>query len=240
MEEEYKEPLVTEQPQTRPAKPNCCESFKELAGIKEKWQLTVVLLIKFFESFAYFIISSVFTLYLTDQFAISDLDAGIYYATYNFLTAGYGILLGQVIDRLGVKTSLAIAVSLAITGRLLIFLANSEVFFIVLMFSALAIGTSVVIPALQIAIKRITTPVTRPAAFSLFYIFMNLAAMTSGWIIDALRSRFPRNPDNSLTGPWWDLGLVSFQFTYERAVILTSFSVSLGMIPAVFCCLKST
>ena len=102
------------------------------------------------------------------------------------------------------------------------------------------IGTSVVIPALQIAIKRITTPVTRPAAFSLFYIFMNLAAMTSGWIIDALRSRFPRNPDNSLTGPWWDLGLVSFQFTYERAVILTSFSVSLGMIPAVFCCLKST
>lgn len=199
-----------------------------------------MLLIKFFESFAYFIISSVFTLYLTDQFTISDLDAGIYYATYNFLTAGYGILLGQVIDRLGVKTSLAIAVSLCITGRFLIFLVNSGVVFIIIMFSALAIGTSIVLPALQIAIKRITTPVTRPAAFSLFYVFMNIAAMMSGWIIDALRSRYPRNPDNSLTGPWWDLGISRFQFTYERAIILTAFSVSLGLIPAVFCCLKST
>lgn len=116
-----------------------------------------------------------------------------------------------------------------------------EVLFLISMFSALAMGTSVVLPALQIAIKRITTPVTRPAAFSLFYIFMNIAAMISGWTIDALRAKYPRDPvTNKPTGPDWDLGFTSFKFTYERAVILTSFSVSLGMIPAVFCCLKST
>lgn len=98
MQEELKEPLVREETKTTETKKNLCESFKELANITEKWQLTVILLIKFFESFAYFIISSVFTLYLSDQFYISDLNAGIYYATFNFLTAGYAILLGQVID----------------------------------------------------------------------------------------------------------------------------------------------
>ena len=224
----------------KPEKKKICESFKELANITQKWQLTVILLIKYFESFAYFIISSIFTLYLSDEFGFSDFSAGVYYSTYNFLTAGYAILLGQIIDRLGVKISLAIAVSLTISGRLLIFLNTNGTIFIVIMFSALAMGTSIVIPALQIAIKRITTTVTRPAAFSLFYMSMNIGAMTSGWIIDALRAKYPRNPDNSLTGPHWDLGFTSFRFTYERAVILTAFSFSLAFIPIVFCCFRST
>ncbi len=85
---------------------------------------------------------------------------------------------------------------------------------LLMLFSGLSVGTSIILPALQVAIKRFTNELTRPAAFSVFYVFMNLAAMMSGWTIDVLRAGLPRLEDGSLTGPVWDLGFVSFAFTY--------------------------
>ena len=76
---------------------------------------------------------------------------------------------------------------LIVIGRSGIALANNFTLFISLLLTIVAIGTSLTIPILQIGIKRITQPLTRPAAFAAFYIVMNIGAMLSGWIIDLLR-----------------------------------------------------
>ena len=193
---------------------------------------------QFIESFSYFSLSSILTLYFTDQFLYSDLEAGTVYSIYNFLLVGYGIILGQFVDRLGVKTSLIVGSILLVIGRAFLFVSTGSIFTLCIMFSLLSWGTSFVGPALQIAIKRVTNKLTRPAAFSLFYVVMNIAALCSGWMIDGFRAYLPRTKDNKLTGATWDLGFASFQFNYERAVLMVGFIVTIGFLPAAFCCVR--
>lgn len=141
-------------------------------------------------------------------------------------------------DRLGVKVSLIVGSILLVIGRGFLFITTGHVITLCIMFSLLSWGTSFIGPALQIGIKRVTNKFTRPAAFSLFYVVMNIAALCSGWMIDGFRAFLPRNADNSLSGPTWDLGFATFQFTYERAVLLAGFIVTIGFLPAAFCCVR--
>ena len=66
------------------------EGFKSLKGSpRELW---ITFATKFFASFSYFALSIVLTLFLTDEFGISDYKAGYIYGMWGTLAVLYGDL----------------------------------------------------------------------------------------------------------------------------------------------------
>lgn len=61
--------------------------------------------LKVLESYNYFSLSRILTLYLSEQFGISDMNAGSIFGAWGTLLTLYGIFLGSAIDWMGIKTS---------------------------------------------------------------------------------------------------------------------------------------
>ena len=80
----------------------------QAAAPRELWILYVL---KLLESFAYFSLSYVLVLYLSEEFGYSDQGAGWLYGFFGMLISLYGVFVGFIIDQLGVKRSLARAAS---------------------------------------------------------------------------------------------------------------------------------
>ena len=67
-------------------------------------ELWILFLLKLLESFAHFSLSYVLVLYLSEEFGYSDQSAGWVYGFFGMLISIYGVLVGFLIDRLGVRS----------------------------------------------------------------------------------------------------------------------------------------
>lgn len=131
------------------------------------------------------------TTYLSDHFGLSDIQAGNLYGFWGFAVSVYAIGLGQVVDFFGVRCALLLGSLLVMIGRGFLTFTDNLVVFNVFLFTVTSIGTALIIPILQIAIKRVVKKELRAAAFAGFYMAMNVGAMLSGFLIDALRAALP-------------------------------------------------
>lgn len=160
------------------------EKFKRLGqSPRELW---IIFLLKFLESFSYFITSLNFTLYLSREFGYNDLTAGTYYGLWGVLISVYGLVTGILIDKLGVKWSLVIGGIISTLGRVLFAIAPSRPMLLMSVFVLMPLGSSMAIPVLSIGIKRIAVAEDRSTAFGLYYSIMNVSAMISGGLTDFL------------------------------------------------------
>lgn len=159
--------------------------------------LWFILLSKFLESLAYFIISIILTTYLSDHFGCSDISAGNIYGLLGFATSLYAVCFGQIVDFFGVRCGLILGSLLVFFGRFSLAFTDNLVVFNVFLFSLVSIGTALIIPILQIAIKRVVKIEQRAAAFAGFYIAMNIGALLSGLTIDSLRAALPPGKDKA-------------------------------------------
>lgn len=150
--------------------------------------------------------SLIFTIYLTNEFGYDDIEAvfdayvsdrfnhsthvvpqaGVAYGLWGALTSAVGILMGCVIDSMGVRVSLCFSFTVSTIARFAIALTTNRTILQFCIYLALPIGQSMGIPVLLTAIRRYTTPKNRGFAFGLFYAVMNVAALFTGWIVDAL------------------------------------------------------
>ena len=64
-------------------------------------ELYIIYLLKALTSYAYFSLSLVYVIYLSDEFGVGDEAAGASYGIWGALIVLWGILLGPVIDMLG-------------------------------------------------------------------------------------------------------------------------------------------
>ena len=69
------------------------------------------------ESYNYFSLSRIFTLYFSEEFGFSDVAAGSWYGVWGTLLTAYGFVLGGAIDFIGVKRSLILCFLLNVTSR---------------------------------------------------------------------------------------------------------------------------
>ena len=60
----------------------------------ELWKAYVL---KFLDSYAYFSFSLIFTLFLSDEFGMSDVEAGTYYGVWGALVTVFGLFTGELI-----------------------------------------------------------------------------------------------------------------------------------------------
>lgn len=178
-------------------------------------ELWLVYLLKLMESYAYFSFSVIFTIYLTDEFGYSDVEAGIAYGLWGALTSLIGLAMGFVIDSLGVRRSLCLSFAVSTVARLAIALTDSKGVLEVCIYFLLPVAQSMGIPVLLTGVRRYTTSRNRGFAMGVFYAMMNVAALLSGWIVDGLNIGLA---DGAV--------LFGHRFTGNRLVLLTGTVVS--------------
>ena len=143
-------------------------------------------LLKFLDSYAYFSFSLVFTLFLSDDFGMSDIQAGTVYGAWGALITVFGLFTGTVIDNLGVAKCLRIGFVLSFVTRVVIFACSSRVVLLVCLLVTLPFSNCLGIPVLTVGIRRYTNEENRGFAFGLFYVVMNVGALVAGPLVDAL------------------------------------------------------
>lgn len=141
--------------------------------------------------------SFILTTYLSDHFGCSDVQAGNIYGLLGFASSVYAVLLGQIVDFFGVRCGLILGSLLVLLGRFSLTFTDNLIVFSVFLFTLVSIGTALIIPILQIAIKRVVKAELRSAAFAGFYMAMNIGALLSGIVIDGLRLALPPGKDKA-------------------------------------------
>lgn len=141
-------------------------------------------LLKFLDSYSYFSFSLVFTLFLSDDFGMSDVRAGSVYGAYGAMITVFGLVTGTVIDNLGVAKCLRIGFVLSFLSRMMIFACSSRGILLVCLLVTLPFSNCLGIPVLTVGIRRYTKEENRGFAFGLFYVVMNIGALVAGPLVD--------------------------------------------------------
>lgn len=174
-------------------------------------------LLKFLDSFSYFTFSIILTIFLSQDFGFSDVNAGLVYGAWGALITVFGLLTGFVVDNLGVARSLQIGFALQLLGRIGIFWSNNPTVVTFHILCTLPLGGCLGIPVLTTGIRRYTTESARGFAFGLFYVIMNCAALLSGPIVDLMTLTLNNNNNHQQVQE----GTQSWKLTSSRAIILT-------------------
>uniref|UniRef100_A0A7S1THG9 Major facilitator superfamily (MFS) profile domain-containing protein n=1 Tax=Compsopogon caeruleus TaxID=31354 RepID=A0A7S1THG9_9RHOD len=153
-------------------------------------ELWIIYAMKFLSSYSYFSFALVLTLFLTEEYGMSDQAAGWVYGMYGVMSTISGVVCGWIIDSMGVRWSLAVGALVGTVTRLFLAFTGSKTLTVSLLYTALPLSESLGIPIMTIGIKRYTNASNRTYAFSFFYSVMNLAALVAGPLVDLLRRVF--------------------------------------------------
>ncbi|CEL95828.1 unnamed protein product [Vitrella brassicaformis CCMP3155] len=190
-------------------------------------ELWLIFLLKYLESYAYFVFSYTLILFLSDEFGFTDEEAGLAYGIFGMLVSVYGFVIGIIIDILGVKWSLVGGTAILFCSRLMLTFTTDVHVLTLILFTALPVGSAMGIPVMQIGIRRYTDEGNRSLGYSIFYVMMNLAAICAAPAIDAFHEAFP-------TGVAIAFGARTYRISSFRLLIFTgavmtlvSFGISL-------------
>lgn len=173
----------------------CATLFRDSPS--ELWK---VYLLKFFDSYAYFSLSIVFTLFLSHDFGYSDVKAGAIYGAWGAFITIYGLATGVLVDRMGVAMSLRLGFGLSLISRCLLFVTTSRSLLWINIGCLLPLANCLGIPVLTIGIRRYTKVQNRGFAYGLFYVVMNVAALMSGPIVDICNNVFQHEKTENEAG----------------------------------------
>jgi hypothetical protein len=156
----------------------------------ELWKAYIL---KFLDSYAYFSFSLVFTLFLSDDFNFTDVQAGAVYGAWGALITIFGWITGSIIDNWGVAKCLRLGFTISFISRLTVLLTTSKTVLLVCLLLTLPLGNCLGIPVLTVGVRRYTTKANRGFAFGLFYVIMNLGALVAGPLVDTLTFHYNNN-----------------------------------------------
>ena len=111
----------------------------------ELWKAYVL---KFLDSYSYFSLSIIFTLFLSDDFGYSDLAAGTIYGAWGLMITVYGVLVGWLVDNIGVAYSLRFGFALSLVARVWMFWTTSRSILLLNVLLILPMANSLGIPVL--------------------------------------------------------------------------------------------
>lgn len=174
---------------TRPFFTALRQDVRALGGSpRELWILFGV---KFLESVAYFALTNLLVLYLSEDLGYGDVEAGDLYGTWTTAISVMTFFAGIVADAIGIRTALWVSVASCLVGRAILGFTTDHT----LVLTGLAIsawGTASMLPTMIAAVRRYTNKETVAFGYSLFYVVMNVGAFVAPMTIGALRRVFPR------------------------------------------------
>lgn len=152
--------------------------------------LFIVYSIKVAECTAYYGISYVYTHYLTEEFGMTDQQAGNLYALYGLLCTVIGILMGVSIDRLGVRKALILGCVCNLVARIIAAYTTSVLVVWLTSVTLMPLGAAFSVPALALGVRRFTHESNRAFAFTFFYMALCFACLLSSVIINRVRNQY--------------------------------------------------
>ncbi len=214
--------MENESKNTREAKPIAeivSDAFKELgetlvAFVKAPRALWGINVPYILEGLAYFGILTILGNYCSENVGLTDPQAGW---VYGGVTGGITfamLLLGGVVDKIGVRTSMLLSLSAMAVGRLIISISGTIPLGSGIsspMFLTMAVGLLFMVaayglyqPAAYAGVKRYTNPQTAAMGYAVLYALMNLGAFIAGYLADFTRkSAVDLFPPNGLTAVFW-------------------------------------
>lgn len=219
-----------------PVKPlSRLSELKSLVGSpRELW---VTFAIKFFDSLANFSMHIILVLYLTQEFAYSDVQAGAMYGGYGALITTYSILTGLIIDRFGVVKSMYSGVIISLIGRLIMLLvtasAAGQALLLTVLLCILPIGNSFIFPTAMIGIRRYSVKKNRNFVYGLFYTIMIFAIFISGPLVDLFRHLLSGDDDILPDGSVAQAKLTHFAWTPYRGIL--AMGVACTVVECILC-----
>jgi MFS family permease len=161
--------------------------------------LFVIYSIKFAESCAYFAFSYIYAPFLSEEFDMSDVEAGCLYALYGVLCSVVGLFAGPVIDSLDVRSALLLGTVPSFLGRFGSALTRSTDVVYFCNIVLLPLGAAFGLPVFALAVRRFTHPENRAFAFTIFYAVLCLSSAAGGFVISFARATFR---ESGLDLPW--------------------------------------
>jgi len=155
-------------------------------------ELWIIYSMKILEATAMFCLNFILVKFLSEEMGMSDIAAGWVYGGYGTMVCVFGLLVGFLVDNLGVRSSLMLGGVLLLMSRVMIAFTQSSQETTIALLSVYALGSAMALPVQMMAMRRYTTEESRQFAFSVFYVFMNLSAASAAWLIHFLR-RFASN-----------------------------------------------
>jgi|JI9StandDraft_2_1071091.scaffolds.fasta_scaffold71282_1 MFS family permease len=160
-------------------------------GLKDSpREIWILFSAKLLEYAAYGASNMAFVLYLSKDCGLDDIAAGSYIGTWSTLMTCISILVGSVVDAIGIKRTLIIGMGAMLFGRLVMPFTNQLILVSLFAFIPVAIGNAILIPVLSVGIKKYTTTKSTALGFGLFYTLMNVGFALGGYIFDKVRDIF--------------------------------------------------
>mmetsp|Transcript_42702 Transcript_42702/g.74821 ORF Transcript_42702/g.74821 Transcript_42702/m.74821 type:complete len:657 (+) Transcript_42702:87-2057(+) len=148
----------------------------------------LILLLEFLNSFRSFGLRFVLYNYITNEYGISDTQAGAILGIKSLVDIGFGLSGSILVDMVGVRRVSLAALSVALVGRMLLIFGRSTSILYAALFLFSPCGDALLSVGLyRVALKKLTTPLTRPLAFGLSYAVSNMAGACVAVVVDRMR-----------------------------------------------------
>lgn len=157
-----------------------------LGAPRELW---IIFFAKFLESLGIFSMLYTLTLWLSSDYAFSDVDAGWWVGLFNLTVSLITFGIGFFADSWGFRKTLILAFAVSAISRGTMAFAGSRVVALIGLMS-LTLGYAGGIPVMNTAVRRYTYPSSRAFAFSLYYVTFNVSAAVAGVLVDGARNTF--------------------------------------------------
>ncbi len=149
--------------------------------------------INFLDCTVYFAMITIAAVFLSEDLGMSDTDAGYVVTVFTSATTIFLFFSGMVTDWLGIKRSIYVAMGgmLLLRGGVAFLGLTDSVphrgIIVSILFFLMAPLMAMIQTVFQAANRRFTTKKSRSAGFNLWYLFMNVGAMSGGILIDMVR-----------------------------------------------------
>ncbi len=153
-------------------------------------ELAILFIAKIIEYTAYGATQLTFVLFLSTIVGLSDMQAGSYIGIWSTLISVITMMVGALVDVIGIKRTLLLGILGLLLARLVMpFTGN---FWLVTLFGfvPMAIGVAIMAPVISVGIKRYTTKEGASLGFGLFYTLMNVGWAAGAWLFDYVREQF--------------------------------------------------
>lgn len=153
-------------------------------------ELRIVYLISLFASFGLSGGSSILVSYFSDEFQYTDVEASTLFAFSAVTYVLFGLFIGRVIDRIGIRYSLIVGGILGVAASLCIAIAWTRFMLVLAVLILTPMAMLFTSPVITIAMKRYTYSENSRVAFMFAYIIGNIGAALSYVYVDFVRHRF--------------------------------------------------
>jgi MFS family permease len=132
--------------------------------------------------------TSTLGLWLSSDVGLSDQNAGIVIAGWSSVLTLFTVMVGSLVDAVGIRKSLLAGFGLCVLARFVMSFFSAPWIALPLGLLPLALGEALQTPVMVAAVKRFSTTRQRAIAFSIYYSMMNVGFAVAGWTFDRVRA----------------------------------------------------